>query len=50
MKNVVFWDVMPCVALVRTDVSENNITSIMRERTIGELGTLSAPLTLFLAR
>jgi hypothetical protein len=38
MKNVVFWDVTS-VALVRTDVSEERIASIIRVSRIGELGT-----------
>jgi hypothetical protein len=29
-----------CVALVRTDVSEDHITSIIRVKRIGELGTM----------
>jgi hypothetical protein len=35
MKNVVFWDVMPCGSL-RIDVSAERITSIIRVKTIGE--------------
>jgi hypothetical protein len=43
MKNAVFWDVMPCgLALVRTDVLEECITSIIRVTRIGELGTTLA--------
>jgi hypothetical protein len=38
MKNAVFWDVT-LVALVRTDVSEERSTSIIRATEIGELGT-----------
>jgi hypothetical protein len=36
-KNGVFWDVT-AVALVRTDISEELSTSIIRVTTIGELG------------
>jgi hypothetical protein len=32
MKNAVFWDVMLCVALVRTDVSEERIPYISSQR------------------
>jgi hypothetical protein len=44
MKNGVFWDVTPCgcVALVRTDVSEQRSPSIIRVTRIGGLGTKSA--------
>jgi hypothetical protein len=38
MKNAVFWD----VALVRTDVSEERIVSIIRVTRICELGTTLA--------
>jgi hypothetical protein len=41
MKNAVFWNVTPCVALVRTDVSEELSVSIRVTR-IGELGTTLA--------
>jgi hypothetical protein len=41
MKNAVFWAVMS-VALVRTDVSEECITSIIRVTKISELGTTLA--------
>jgi hypothetical protein len=41
MKNAVFTDVMP-VALLRIDVSEERIASIMKATRIGELGTTSA--------
>jgi hypothetical protein len=36
-KNVILWDVMP-VALVRTDVLEGHIASIIRVTRISELG------------
>jgi hypothetical protein len=39
MKNGVFWDVTPRVALVRTDVSEELSASIIRVTRISELGT-----------
>jgi hypothetical protein len=39
MKNTVFWDFRPC-GLVRTNVSEELSASIIRVKTIGELGTL----------
>jgi hypothetical protein len=42
MKNGVIWDVAPCVALVRTDVSEELSASIIKAKTIGELGTTLA--------
>jgi hypothetical protein len=42
MKNVVFWDVTLCVALVRTDVSEVLSASFIRMARIGELGTTLA--------
>jgi hypothetical protein len=38
MKNAVFRD----VTLVRTDVSEERISSVMREERINELGTMLA--------
>jgi hypothetical protein len=38
MKNTVFWD----VTLVRTDVLEESIASIIRVTKIGELGTALA--------
>jgi hypothetical protein len=38
MKNVVFWDVRRRVALVRTDVSEERIASIISVTRISELG------------
>jgi hypothetical protein len=40
MKNGVFWDVTPCVALVRTDVLEEFSASIIMVTRIGELGTM----------
>jgi hypothetical protein len=40
MKNAVFWNVTP-VALVRTDVSEELIASIIRMTRIGKLVTLA---------
>jgi hypothetical protein len=36
MRNVVFWDVMPCGSC-KTDVSEEHIASIIRVETISEL-------------
>jgi hypothetical protein len=39
MNNIVFWDVSPC-ALVGTDVSEENIASIFRVKTMNERNTL----------
>jgi hypothetical protein len=39
MKNAVFWELL-CVALVRTDVSEERIVSIIRVTRIGEIGTM----------
>jgi hypothetical protein len=44
MKNGIFWDVR-CVALVRTDVSEELNASIIRETRIGEPGTLAVTST-----
>jgi hypothetical protein len=41
MKNAAFWDVRR-VALVRTDVSEEYIASIIRVTGIGGLGTTLA--------
>jgi hypothetical protein len=41
MKSAVFWDVTAC-ALVRTDVSEEISTSIIRVTRIGELGSTLA--------
>jgi hypothetical protein len=38
MKNGVFW-MLRCVALARTDVSEELSASIIRVTRIGELGT-----------
>jgi hypothetical protein len=38
MKNIIFWDSTP-VALVRIDVSEGRIASIIKAIRIGELGT-----------
>jgi hypothetical protein len=38
MKNGVFWDDTR-IALVRSDISEDCITSIIRVKRIGELGT-----------
>jgi hypothetical protein len=43
VKNAVFWDLCR-VALVRTDVSEERIASIIRVTRIGELGT-TLPVT-----
>jgi hypothetical protein len=42
MKNGVFWDVTPCVFLVRTDVSEKRSAFFIRVTRIGELGTTIA--------
>jgi hypothetical protein len=36
MKNAFFWDVMP-MALVRIDITEENVSSIIRGTTIGDL-------------
>jgi hypothetical protein len=41
MKNAAFWDICR-VALVRTDVSEERIASIIRLIRISELGTTIA--------
>jgi hypothetical protein len=41
MTNAVFWDVTP-YALVRTDVPEERIASIIRVKTVSELGTTLA--------
>jgi hypothetical protein len=41
-KNAVFWD-WRRVALVRTDVSEERIATIIRMKTICELGSLAVP-------
>jgi hypothetical protein len=42
----VFWAVTPCrVALVRTDVSEERIASIVKVEAISELGTTLAATT-----
>jgi hypothetical protein len=41
MKNAVFWDVM-LLAVVRIDVSEERISSIIRVKRISELGTMLA--------
>jgi demethoxyubiquinone hydroxylase (CLK1/Coq7/Cat5 family) len=41
VKNAIFWDVS-CVALVRTDDSEEGIASIIRMARIGELGATLA--------
>jgi hypothetical protein len=41
MKNVVFWDVRT-MYLVRTDVSQERIVSIIRVKRIDELGTTIA--------
>jgi hypothetical protein len=40
----VFWDVMPC-GFVRTDVSEEHVYSIIREKRIGELATTLAVIS-----
>jgi hypothetical protein len=40
MKNGIFWDVTP-VVLVKTNVSEELSSSIIRVTRIGELGTLA---------
>jgi hypothetical protein len=37
LQNAAFWDIMPC-AFVRTDVSEERISSIIRAKRISELG------------
>jgi hypothetical protein len=39
MNDAIFWDVTLCFALVRTDVSEERSTSIIRVTGISELGT-----------
>jgi hypothetical protein len=44
MKNVVFW-MLRRVALVKTDVSEERSTSIIRVTSVGELGTTLAVTT-----
>jgi hypothetical protein len=44
MKNGVFWDVN-ALSLVRTNVSEKSITSIIRMRIISVLGTTLAVTT-----
>jgi hypothetical protein len=41
MKNAVFW-VVTTVALVRADISEERIVSIIKVKRIGELGTTLA--------
>jgi hypothetical protein len=41
MKNVVFWDAMPC-GFCKTDVSEERSASTIRVTRIGELGTMLA--------
>jgi hypothetical protein len=38
--NAAFWDVMP-LALIRTDISEERIASIIRATRIGKLGTFA---------
>jgi hypothetical protein len=38
LKNAVFWDFMP-VALLRTDVAEKRIATIIRVSVIGKIGT-----------
>jgi hypothetical protein len=40
VKNAVFWEVRPW-GLVKTDVSDEYIASIIRVTRIGELGTLA---------
>jgi hypothetical protein len=50
VRNAVFWDVTPC-DFVRTDVSEERISSIIKVTRIGELGPLaisSVPSSLIL--
>jgi hypothetical protein len=42
IQNGFFWDVTQCVALVRTDVSEELSASFIRVTRIGELGTTIA--------
>jgi hypothetical protein len=44
MKKVVFWDVTRMV-LVRTDVSEERIVSIIRAERIRELGTSAVTIS-----
>jgi hypothetical protein len=41
MKNAILWDVTP-LALIRTDVLEECIASIIRVKRIRKLGTLSS--------
>jgi hypothetical protein len=41
VKNGVFWDVAPCVALLRTDGSKERSASFIRVTRIGELGTFA---------
>jgi hypothetical protein len=47
MLNAVFWDVMPCGSL-RTDISEERITYIIRVKIISKLGMLAVTSTPFL--
>jgi hypothetical protein len=42
MKNAIFWDLMQRVALVRSDVSEKRIASVIRVEEINKLGTMLA--------
>jgi hypothetical protein len=44
MKNIVFWDVMPCDSC-KKDVSEEGIAFIIRETKIGQLGMLAVTRT-----
>jgi hypothetical protein len=39
MKNAVFWNVA-CIALVRTDVSEECIACVIKGTRIGDLGAM----------
>jgi hypothetical protein len=49
LKNAVFWD-LAHVALVRTQVSEDRVTSIMRVAIISELGALAVTSNLGMLR
>jgi hypothetical protein len=48
MKNAVSWNMIPCDSL-RTDVSEERITSIIRVKRISKLGTRLAASMLIIA-